>query len=253
LRYPEVIVSANILPLLVELTTTGQTYTRSNRGLESEAQVQETLAGKAGQAVTTEAELKAIFKSDTPFSTLTTKRFIRFVDTNDGPNTICPIAFLDGDFSGGHPYLRIQLVIVTHSSQPGNAAQCLVMRFETPEGNDPASQGKHGYYHSQLCTELRLDRSTAGFSIPQCISWSAVSCPAWPIDASTPLQLLACVVFALYGKVDGMRTLRNAYGKDLDGLMAEMHFVFPSPLSKFDRASKRVRRTKAKKKRKSKA
>jgi hypothetical protein len=69
------------------------------------------------------------------------------------------------------------------------------------------------------------------------------------MDASTPFQLLACVVFALYGKVDGMRTLRNAYGKKLDGLMAEMHFIFPSQGSKPAVGSKKTLKNKSKSKR----
>jgi hypothetical protein len=136
--------------------------------------------------------------------------------------------YLDGDFSGQHPYLRVQLIVVAHTSQSGNAPQCLLMRFETPEGKDPAGNGKHDYYHSQLCTELRIDRSAASFIIPERIMWGAVSCPAWPVDASTPLQLLACVVFSLYGKLDGMRILRKVYGASLDALIEDMHFVFPA-------------------------
>jgi hypothetical protein len=233
-------VSADILPLLVELTTAGQTYAQSYRGQTSEARVQRALAGKAGQAVTTEAELSGIFRSDAAFSTLATKRFLRLADTVEGSRTICPIAFVDGDLSRQHPYLRVQLIIVAHTSQPEDAAQCLLMRFETPEGEDPAGEGKHDFYHSQLCTELRIDRSAATVSIPECIKWGAVSCPAWPIDASTPLQLLACIVFALYGKVDGMRILRKVYGDHLDNLIEDMHFAFPAKTAALVRVPKRT-------------
>jgi hypothetical protein len=241
-------VSLDILPLLVELTTAGQIYARSYRGQSSEALVQQALAGKAGQAVTTKEELNGLFRSDAAFSTLATKRFIRLVDTINGPHTICPIAFLDGDLSREHPYLRIQLIIVTHTSQPNATTQCLLMRFETPEGNDPAGVGMHDYYHSQLCTELRIDGSTAAVKIPQCITWNAVSCPAWPVDASTPLHLLACVVFALYGKADGMRILRNAYRKRLDSLISDMHFAFPAK-AVITQPSKRASKKKSRRKR----
>ena len=47
--------------------------------------MQQALAGKAGQAVTTEVELSDIFRSDAAFSTLATKRFIRLEDTIEGP------------------------------------------------------------------------------------------------------------------------------------------------------------------------
>jgi hypothetical protein len=45
---------------------------------------------------------------------------------------------------------------------------------------------------------------------------------------STPLQLLMCVVFALYGKAEGVRILRKAYGNSLDELINDMHFAFPA-------------------------
>lgn len=219
--------SVDILPLLTELTVAGQAYAQSIRGKTSEARVHETLAGKAGQAVTSEAELKTLFRNDGAFSTLATRRFIRLPDTRDGPNVICPIVFLDGDLSTQHPYLRVQLVIVTHSPHDNTAPQCLLIRFETPENGNPAGTGMHDYYHSQLCQELRVDRSTKTFPIPSSIAWGALSCPAWPIDASTPLELLTCVIFALYGKADGLRILRSAYGNRLDELIADMHFVIP--------------------------
>lgn len=223
--------SVDLLPLLRELTIAGLAFTQSNRGQTSEARVHAVLAGQAGQAVTTEAELSGLFKSNGAFSTLTTKRFIRLVDTNDGSNTICPIAFVDGDLSGKHPYLRIQLVLITYTAQQNTASQCLLIRFETPEGGDPAGTGMHDYYHSQLCAELRIDRSPKTFGISKSIAWGAASCPAWPIDASTPLQLLTCVVFALYGKTEGARILRKAYANSFDELIEEMHFTFPAKVA----------------------
>jgi hypothetical protein len=223
-------VSTEILPLLLELNTAGRSQGLTLRGQASEARVQEILQGTAGTAFTAETELKAVFKFDGPFSTLTNRRFIRLADIRKGPRTICPMAFLDGDFSKGHPRLRIQLIIVSLTPQGNEKPQCLIMRFETPEGSDPAGQGEHDYYHSQLCTELRVDSSTKTFRIPNCMAWNAVSCPAWPVDASTPFQLLACLVFSLYGKVEGMLTLRRAYRSGLDELMDRMHFAFP-PMS----------------------
>ncbi|MCA1469628.1 hypothetical protein I6F09_17170 [Bradyrhizobium sp. IC3195] len=221
--------STDILPLLAELIEAGQIYAQSNRGQLSEARLYQALAGAAGQAFSTVDELKSAFRSDAAFSTVATKRFIRLADTSDGAHAICPVIFLDGDLSKNHPYLRIQLIIVTHSLQADVQPQCLLMRFETPEGMDPEGQGKHDYYHSQLCTELRVDSSGRTLTVPKCVQWSAASCPAWPVDAGTPFQLLACVVFALYGKFDGVRILRKAYGKSLDALIEEMHFVFAKP------------------------
>lgn len=219
--------STDILPLLLELATAGRSQAQTIGGQASEARVQEILRGTAGTAFTTETELKAVFEPTGPFSTLTNKRFIRLADIAKGSQIICPMVFLDGDFSTEHPRLRVQLIVVSLTRQTNGETQCLIIRFETPEGSDPAGQGDHDFYHSQLCTELRTDTSTRTFQIPSCMSWTAVSCPAWPVDASTPFQLLACLVFALYGKAEGMLTLRRAYGSGLDDLISNMHFAFP--------------------------
>jgi hypothetical protein len=219
----------DIIPLLATLATAGQNHVQTNAGQTSEARMQQALAGQAGQAVTDPKELNSLININTKFSTLKTRKYIRLADTNQGQRTICPIAYLDGDFSGDHPRLCVQLIIVTHTALPGDKSECILMRFETPEGKDPAGTGKHDFYHSQLCTELRIDGPGNTFSIPNCISWSALSCPAWPMDATTPLHLLCCVIFSLYGKREGVRILRTAYGDDLDNLIKGMHFSFSSP------------------------
>jgi hypothetical protein len=210
--------------------------------------MQNALAGQAGIAFANPGELNDLIKSDAEFSTVKTRRYIRLEDTKEGQRTICPIVYLDGDFSRKHPRLCLQLIIITHTELQDDQAECLLLRFETPEGSDPAGTGKHDYYHSQLCTDLRIDGPSNTVNVPGCVSWRAVSCPAWPIDAKTPLHLLACVVFALYGKANGMRILRGAYGDSLDKLIADMHFSFPSPSVRPSRARTRQ----ARKKRKSK-
>jgi hypothetical protein len=222
-------VPEDILPLLETLTTAGQIHIQTNAGQTSESRMQQALGGQAGLPVTNAQELNSLIKINAKFSTLKTRKYIRLADTNEGQRTICPIAYLDGDLSGKHPRLCIQLIIVTYMSLPGDTSECILMRFETPEGNDPAGTGKHDYYHSQLCTELRIDGPGNTFTVPNCVSWSALSCPAWPMDATTPLHLLCCVIFALYGKNVGVRILRTAYGDDLEKLIKGMHLLFSSP------------------------
>jgi hypothetical protein len=124
-------------------------------------------------------DLDKIIMANGKFSTLTTRRFIRFADTNVKQRTICPIAYLDGDLSKKHPRLRIQLVIITHTQSPEDKPECLLLRFETPEGADPAVIGKHDYYHSQICTHFQIDGPNNTFTIPIRMMWRAHSCPAW--------------------------------------------------------------------------
>jgi hypothetical protein len=175
--------------------------------------MQNALAGKAGVAVTNPDDLDRIIIASGEFSTLKSRRFIRLVDTSEGQLTICPLVYLDGNFSKKHPRLRIQLVIVTYTQSVGDKPECLLLRFETPEGADPAGIGKHDYYHSQICTYFQIDGPTNTLELPNPMLWRAQSCPAWPMDAKTPIHLLVCVVFALYGKADGVRILREAYGE----------------------------------------
>jgi hypothetical protein len=125
--------------------------------------------------------------------------------------------------------------------------QCLLIRFETPEGLNPAGQGRHDYYHSQLCTSFYIDGPNDTFSFEKRISWHALSCPAWPLDAKTPAHLLACLVFALYGKPEGYRTLQQAFGRSIKDYIDEMHFVFEGPSTqKVSKAAQREIRKKKK-------
>jgi hypothetical protein len=207
------------------------------------------VANQAGKPLATPEELASLFKSGGRFSTVKGRRFIRLRDTQDAQRVMSPLVYLDGDFSADHPSLRIQLLIVSHEKQSDSDLQCLLLRFETPEGLNPAGQGRHDYYHSQLCTSFYIDGPNDTFSFDKCISWQALSCPAWPLDAKTPAHLLACLVFALYGKTEGYRTLQEAFGQSIKEYIDEMHFVFEGPSTqKPSKASRREIRKKKKRK-----
>jgi len=221
-------VAADILPLLSTLTESGQAYVLSAEGLPLEARVQRILQGQAGNPVASAEELGKLIKDNTKFSTVKSKRFIRLRDTREGPRILSPLIYLDGDLSKTHPRLSVQMIIVAHTDSD---AGCLLLRFETPEGGDPMGEGKHDFYHSQLCTFLRTDGPNDIFSIPNSMLWSAESCPAWPMDAKKPVHLLACVLFALYGKPEGVRLLKDAYGDTFGDQIVGMHFSFPSLFS----------------------
>jgi len=239
-----------IIPLLETLRSSGDVFVKSLEGTKSEARLHGALANQAGKPLATPEELASLFKSGSKFSTVKGRRFIRLRDTEDARRIMSPLIYLDGDLSEIHPSLRIQLLIVSYEKQANSGHQCLLLRFETPEGLNPAGQGKHDYYHSQLCTSFYIDGPNDTFSFEKCISWQALSCPAWPLDARTPAHLLACLVFALYGKTEGYRTLQQAFGRSVRGHIEDMHFVFEAPSLK--KASKAVQRT-IRKKNKSRA
>jgi hypothetical protein len=217
--------TADIISLLEALRTAGLEFMESNIGQRSEARLQGALANQVGTALTKSEDLKRIIVSSAEFSTSEKRRFIRLEDSTDGSRTISPLIYLDGDFSQDHPRFRVQLILVTYSSGAHEKPQCLLLRFETPEGADPSGTGKHDFYHSQLCTNLRMQGPNNTFTVPDSVSWLALSCPAWPLDAKTPIHLLACMIFALYGKPNGVRMLQRAYGDTLPALIAGMHFV----------------------------
>jgi hypothetical protein len=183
------------------------------------------LGSHVGLPMMKEEDLTALIKSDVSFSTAAQGRFIRLEDTNDGSRSVSPLIYIDGDFSGAHPQFRIQLIVVTHNAA-GDEPQCLLLRFETPEGNDPSGRGKHDYYHSQLCKDLRSGGPNQTFTVPDYVSWLTLSCPAWPLDAKSPTHLLACVIFSLYGKLEGAHILRRAYGDKFSDRISGMHFTF---------------------------
>lgn len=219
-------VTVDIIPILETLRTAGLSFVESNAGQKSEGVLHSVLANQAGTPLTKREDLQALISDSAEFSTSENRRFIRLADAGDGNRAISPLIYLDGDFSKKYPRFSIQLVVVTHSQLANDKPQCLLLRFETPEGTDPSGTGKHDYYHSQLCTNLRMSGPNNTVSIPDSISWLALSCPAWPLDARTPVHLLACVIFALYGKADGLGMLRLAYGDELAKHLDGMHFPF---------------------------
>ena len=215
----------DVIPLLETLLTDGVSFSQSSRGYPSDQRLYQALGAQVGGPMMKQEDLTALIKGDTSFSTAAHGRFIRLEDTNDGSRSISPLIYVDGDFRETHPRFCIQLVVVTHSTA-GDKPQCLLLRFETPEGKDPSGHGKHDYYHSQLCKDLRSGGPNDTIAVPDSISWLTLSCPAWPLDAKSPIHLLACVVFSLYGKLEGARILRKAYGDKFAERLSGMHFMF---------------------------
>jgi hypothetical protein len=219
-------VAEDIIRLLEVLRAAGISFIESNSGVGSETRLYKILEGKVGTAVVGKEDLATIIKMDESFSMAVQARFIRLQDTSDGGRSVSPLIYLDGDFSQENPRLSIQLILAAHDAS-GDESQCLLLRFESPESADPAGKGKHDYYHSQLCKDLRKTGPNDTFAVPASISWPALSCPALPLDAQTPTHLLACLIYALYGKIEGATIMRRAYGEKFAERLSGMHFAFP--------------------------
>jgi len=76
-------------------------------------------------------------------------------------------------------------------------------RFETPEEDD-----NHNYYHAQPCRSMGRKDDEIEIALPV-----SNRMPTWPIAADGPLELLLCLVTAIYG-MKGLRELRDALNED---------------------------------------
>jgi hypothetical protein len=237
-------VSNDIIPLLETLRAEGLAFIETEAGQRSEQALYSVVESNAGTALTKSQDLVKLIRHDARFSTVEQKRYIRLPDTTDAHRKISPLVYLDGDFSRPHPHLSVQLVVVAHSNLANEQSQCLVLRFETPAGLDPAGTGDHDYYHSQLCVDVRVTGPGNTMSFPGSIAWRPLSCPTWPLDAKTPAHLMACIIFSLYGKGEGARMLRQAYGGAFAQRLEGMHFAFAEDEAAKKKRARRVRRKK---------
>jgi hypothetical protein len=77
-------------------------------------------------------------------------------------------------------------------------------RFETPEDDK-----NHNYYHAQPCRSMGRKDDEIECALP--VSNRA---PTWPVAARSALELLLCLVTALYG-MDGLRRLKVSLDEDV--------------------------------------
>jgi hypothetical protein len=77
-------------------------------------------------------------------------------------------------------------------------------RFETPEAGE-----NHNYYHAQPCRSMGRKDQEIEAALP--ISNRA---PTWPLPADGALELLLCLVTALYG-MEGLQRLRSTVLSDV--------------------------------------
>jgi hypothetical protein len=110
-------------------------------------------------------------------------QFLYLVEIREG---WIPTVSLRYNFEATIPELRIRVGLFRQIS---GVTAAVGMRFETPEG-----PGSHNYYHAQLVAGLDRthDFLFEGRNVPSHF-------PAFPLDASSPQQLFAAFIAALYG------------------------------------------------------
>lgn len=90
-------------------------------------------------------------------------------------------------------------------------------RFETPEDDE-----NHNYYHAQPCRSMGRKDDEIESALP-----ISNRMPTWPVAATSALELLLCLVTAIYG-MDGTRRLRDALNEDV---AARKNILLSSALS----------------------
>jgi hypothetical protein len=239
----------DLVPVLVSLFNKSETFRQTRRGIESENVVQSALENRAGAAFGRVEDIKRLFIGQKKFSTTEPPRYLRLPDIEEGGDRVTPLVYLDGELSDTKPFLSLQVALIVHSKVAGAVSKKFAMRFETPEG----SESRHDYYHSQLCNQLRRGGvANSALDLGLDIDWFPISHPAWPVDAGSPSELLACLVFALYGKRVGSDIIREAgeiSGRDIfSELLGNMRANFRSetsagsPTKKFGRKAKRTKK-----------
>ena len=206
-----------IVPLLGSLFDRGKLFSETQKGLESNAQVYDLLADKAGGVVDNFNDIASMIAKGGAFSTTAAARYIRLPDIEEGGARITPLVYLDGHFREQSPYFRLQVVLVVHASAATHTAKKIALRFETPE-----QSGKHSYYHSQICVTIQRGLGTDTMDLEMEPPWFPTSHPAWPMDAETPTELLVCLILTLYGKVVGSQIINEAGARCGRDLFAEV-------------------------------
>jgi hypothetical protein len=104
-------------------------------------------------------------------------------------DAVLPVLTACFDFDRSLPEVRLQTALFAlQSSSPA----AIGVRYETPEGI-----GLHSYFHAQPFKAF-----AKGPPLPSAPPWLPTSTPTIPLDASTPVQLLVCLVASLYGYTD---------------------------------------------------
>lgn len=87
--------------------------------------------------------------------------------------------------------------------QAGQHVAFVGYRFETPEEDD-----NHNYYHAQPCRSMGRKDDEIEIALPV-----SNRMPTWPVAADGALELLLCLVTAVYG-MKGLRELRDTLNQD---------------------------------------
>lgn len=217
-----------IAPLLGSLFDRGRQFLETPKGLESEAQMYQLLQDKAGGVMADFRQIETLLSVNGAFSTTDAAQYIRFPDVEEGGTQMTPLVYLDGHFRDHAPYLRLQVILVIHANAATTVPRKMAMRFETPE-----KDGKHSYYHSQMCVGIQRGDGVHTMDMVMEPEWMPTSHPAWPMDAESPTELLICLILTLYGKVVGGQIINEAglrCGKDLfDEVLGGMRTKFRDP------------------------
>lgn len=72
---------------------------------------------------------------------------------------------------------------------------------------EPPGDGNHSYFHCQMCRTIGDGKPIPGaLEVPE-------RSPAWPLWATSSLELLLCLVLSIYG-MNGLKAMRQIFNED---------------------------------------
>lgn len=121
-----------------------------------------------------------------------------------------PVLTWTFDFGLARPQASLYLALLQVPEVSGQL-QALGLRFETPEEGGDGAESAHNYWHAQVTRGFTRERPLEDRGRALCPEWLPDSYPAFPLPATTPAELLVCVLISLYGA--GLAHGRSAAGR----------------------------------------
>jgi hypothetical protein len=101
----------------------------------------------------------------------------------------------------------VRLVLIRWLSSSQKPENVVGLRFESPHGSPDGDGGAHSFHHSQmLALVVKGDEKTRVSDVDE---WALDSQPSFPIQATTPCDLLWAAAVTAYGKAEATLPFRG--------------------------------------------
>jgi hypothetical protein len=133
---------------------------------------------------------------------------------------------VDWDFLGGGSRAGFQVAGFWRDGD--GTCRATAWRFEGPETSaDDGSPSHHGYFHAQPCQRLRTRHGDVAVGLDPAQAWPSDG-PTFPLDAQSPIDLLVCVLVALYGRRQAAELVRESGQVDIEQRLRGLRTMTPA-------------------------